>query len=79
MNPMITEKLKHSYREQLIKAGVEPQRAMQAARKITPDELRIIGEIWEEWGHVARGVEVDAIDDKVRPIFSPAVELKDAS
>lgn len=51
---MTIEMLKQSYQEQLVKAGVEPQRAMEAAELVTPEELRIIGEIWADWADCVR-------------------------
>jgi len=50
---MTAEKLKRSYQKQLIKAGVEPQRATQAATTMTLEELRLIGEIWQEWAQTS--------------------------
>jgi hypothetical protein len=52
---MTIEMLKESYKDQLVKAGVEPQRAMQVAASITPEELNLIGEIWADWGEVVQG------------------------
>ncbi len=44
--------LENSYCNELIKAGVDPNRAAQAARRMTEQELMIIGEIWGQWGSV---------------------------
>lgn len=55
---MKTERLKQSYRNQLIKAGIAPHRAEQAADTLTPEELRLIGEIWPEWTAAFSPVEV---------------------
>jgi hypothetical protein len=52
--------LKQSYKEQLIKAGVEPHKALQAAEKVTREELNLIGEIWTEWANAARCVELSS-------------------
>jgi hypothetical protein len=43
---------KHIYYKELIKAGVEPQKAEQAARNMTEKELLLIAEIWENWADV---------------------------
>ncbi|MBE9181120.1 hypothetical protein IQ268_21395 [Oculatella sp. LEGE 06141] len=51
---MTIEMLKQSYEEQLVKAGVEPQRAMEVAASITTEELALIGEIWADWAEVVR-------------------------
>ncbi|MGK7931581.1 MAG: hypothetical protein AB4041_09125 [Microcystaceae cyanobacterium] len=47
---MQCDQLKQSYQEQLIKAGVPPQRAAKAASALTLEELQLIGEIWLDWG-----------------------------
>jgi hypothetical protein len=52
--------LKQSYKEQLIKAGVEPQKAVKAAEKITREELNLIGEIWTDWANAARRIELSS-------------------
>ncbi|MGK7944835.1 MAG: hypothetical protein AB4058_10245 [Microcystaceae cyanobacterium] len=44
------DQLKQSYQEQLIKAGVSPQRAAKAASVLTLEELELIAEIWLDWG-----------------------------
>lgn len=49
---MKTKRLKQSYREQLVKAGVNPQKAAQAAKIMTMRELQLIGEIWPEWAAI---------------------------
>ena len=46
---MKTETLKHFYKDQLVKAGVAPQRAEQAAQILTSEQLQLISEIWPEW------------------------------
>ncbi|MGF1482179.1 MAG: hypothetical protein ACFB4I_22325 [Cyanophyceae cyanobacterium] len=43
---MNSERLKQFYQEQLVKVGVEPQKAEQAAGSLTKDELGLIGEVW---------------------------------
>jgi hypothetical protein len=49
---MKTEKLEQSYKDQLIKAGVDNDRASQAAKILSRDELQLISEIWPEWAEV---------------------------
>jgi hypothetical protein len=44
--------LRYSYRDELIKAGVSPQKAEQAARAVTSQELILIGEIWGQWATI---------------------------
>jgi hypothetical protein len=45
-------RLKQSYQEQLIRAGVSPQKAAQAAQALTVEDLQLISEIWPEWASV---------------------------
>lgn len=49
---MTCEKLQQSYQQQLVKAGVSQQKAEQAAKTLSVQELQIIGEIWQDWGKV---------------------------
>lgn len=49
---MKTEKLEQSYKDQLVKAGVDFHRAEQAAKILSREELKLIGEIWPEWAAV---------------------------
>ena len=51
-------KLQQSYQEQLIKAGVSQHRAEQAAKTLSITELKLISEIWEDWGHVVSSATV---------------------
>ncbi|ACK69665.1 hypothetical protein PCC7424_1217 [Gloeothece citriformis PCC 7424] len=44
--------LEQFYCNELIKAGVDPNKATQAAKTMTEKELLLIGEIWEQWGNV---------------------------
>lgn len=46
---MKTETLKHFYKDRLVKAGVAPQRAEQAAQMLTDEQLQLISDIWPEW------------------------------
>ncbi len=46
---MEIEKLKQSYKNQLLKAGVDAHRAEQAIKNMTREELQLIREIWSEW------------------------------
>ncbi len=49
---MTCEQLQQSYQQQLVKAGVSQEKAEQAARTLSRQELQIIGEIWQDWGKV---------------------------
>lgn len=49
---MKTEKLEQSYKEELVKAGVDFHRASLAAKSLSRDELQLISEIWPEWAVV---------------------------
>ncbi|ACK67780.1 hypothetical protein PCC8801_3830 [Rippkaea orientalis PCC 8801] len=49
---MKCNKLQQSYQEHLVKAGVSRQKAEQAARTLSLQELQLISEIWEDWGNV---------------------------
>lgn len=49
---MEIEKLKQSYKNQLVKAGVDLCRAEQVVRNVTLEELQLILEIWPEWALV---------------------------
>lgn len=44
--------LEQFYCNELIKAGVDPHKATQAAKSMSEKELLLIGEIWEQWGNV---------------------------
>ena len=55
---MKTEKLKQSYKDQLVKVGVDPHRAENAANVLTSEQLQLIGEIWPEWTTVFLQTEV---------------------
>ncbi len=46
---METEKLKQSYKMQLLRAGVNSHKAEQAIKNLTKEELQLIREIWSEW------------------------------
>ena len=49
---MEIDKLKQSYKEQLIRAGVNPWQAEQAVKKLTINELNLIREIWIDWDRI---------------------------
>jgi len=49
---METEKLKQSYKNQLVRAGVDSHKAEQAVKNLTREELQLIREIWSEWAVV---------------------------
>lgn len=44
--------LQHSYYNELIKAGVCPKKAQQAAMSMSREELKMIAEIWLQWAVV---------------------------
>lgn len=48
----MSHKLNQFYQEQLVKAGVSPFKAEQAAKILTLEELKLIGEIWDDWGAI---------------------------
>lgn len=48
----MSHKLNQFYQEQLVKAGVSPFKAEQAAKVLTLEELKLIGEIWDDWGAI---------------------------
>ncbi len=50
---MELSQLQHSYYQQLLKAGVAEDRAFQAARSLSREQLQIISEIWSDWSKVA--------------------------
>lgn len=58
---MKTEKLRQSYKEQLVRVGVDPHRAEQAAKVLSGEELRLISEIWPSWGAVFPQVETEVL------------------
>ncbi len=41
--------LKQLYQQYLVRFGVEPQKAEQAANILTEQELLLIAQIWPEW------------------------------
>jgi hypothetical protein len=43
------DQLQGSYRNELIRAGVSPQKAEQAAKTMSNQDLMLIGEIWGQW------------------------------
>lgn len=44
--------LQQSYYNELIKVGVCPQKAEQAAMSMSQTELKMIAEIWSQWAVV---------------------------
>ncbi|MBV9388016.1 MAG: hypothetical protein JOZ78_16455 [Chroococcidiopsidaceae cyanobacterium CP_BM_ER_R8_30] len=46
---METQKLKQSYKNQLIKAGIDSYKAEQVVKNLTREDLQLIREIWLEW------------------------------
>jgi exopolysaccharide biosynthesis polyprenyl glycosylphosphotransferase len=53
-------RLKQCYQEQLIKVGVHPQKAEQAAKALSIDELRFIGDIWPDWANIFSETEPES-------------------
>jgi lipopolysaccharide/colanic/teichoic acid biosynthesis glycosyltransferase len=45
-------RLKQSYQEQLVKVGVHPLKAEQAAKTLSVEELSLISDIWPEWATI---------------------------
>lgn len=45
---METEKLKQSYKNQLVKAGVDSHTAEQAVKNMSGADLQLIREVWSE-------------------------------
>lgn len=46
--------LQHSYYEQLLKAGVNTERAFQAASSLSTEQLDLIRDIWSDWSSILR-------------------------
>lgn len=46
---MKTGELERSYRDELIKVGIESHRAEQAAKNLSWEQLLLISDIWLEW------------------------------
>jgi hypothetical protein len=42
---------REAYKDQLIAAGVHHHRAAEVAENLSHNELRVISEIWSQWGH----------------------------
>jgi hypothetical protein len=49
---MKIDHLKQSYRDLLLSSGMCCQKAERASEVVTYDDLRIIGEIWPDWGSI---------------------------
>lgn len=62
---MEVEELKQSYKNQLIKAGVDFQRAEQAINNIKDEELQLIREFWSDWTVVFSQTENEIITSMV--------------
>jgi len=46
---METQKLKQSYKNLLLKAGVDFRKAEQVVKNMTREELQLIHDTWPEW------------------------------
>lgn len=53
-------KLKQSYQEQLVKVGVQPLKAEQAAKILSEEELKFISDRWPEWATVLAKTEQES-------------------
>jgi hypothetical protein len=49
---MKIDHLKQSYRDLLLSSGMCCQKAEKASEVVTYDDLRMIGEIWPDWGSI---------------------------
>lgn len=49
---METQKLKQSYKNLLVRAGVDSQRAEYVVKNMTKEELQLIYDTWPEWAVV---------------------------
>jgi len=57
---METEKLKHSYKNELLRAGVDFHKAEQVVKNLTREELQLIRDIWPEWDFILTENEIIA-------------------
>jgi lipopolysaccharide/colanic/teichoic acid biosynthesis glycosyltransferase len=53
-------KLKQRYQKQLVKVGVHPFKAEQAAKALSAEELLLISDIWPEWATVFSKTEQES-------------------
>jgi hypothetical protein len=53
-NLMNMDYLKQSYRDLLVSSGICSKKATQACEDVTYDDLKIISEIWPDWGSIFR-------------------------
>jgi hypothetical protein len=44
--------LKESYKDLLLSTGISSKKAEKASEAVTYDDLRIISEIWPDWGSI---------------------------
>lgn len=51
--------LKQSYKNQLVRAGVDHHKAEQAIEDMTSEELQLIQEVWSDWVLVSPQIEND--------------------
>lgn len=78
------ESLQELFQNQLVKVGVETNKAERAAKTLSVDELRLIGDIWPEWADIFSKNQDTIpkpktfIDQKVhRSVHSPIKRLID--
>ncbi len=58
---METQKLKQSYKNLLLKAGVDFRKAEQVVKNMTREELQLIHDTWPEWVVVLPRSENDIV------------------
>ncbi len=57
--------LKQAYQEQLLRYGVDVEKAKQAAERLSLEELMMISEIWRDWSiHHSHLKSLITISDK---------------
>ena len=52
--------LKQSYKNQLVRAGVDHHKAEQAVEDMTSEDLQLIQEVWSDWILVSPQTENDS-------------------
>ena len=82
---MQAEILKQSYKQQLLKAGVDFHRAEQAADILTWEQLQLISEIWPEWAAAFSQTECEGLASResmlanAQPLLSSKNSMQTAS
>lgn len=76
-------RLKKSYQKQLVRAGVPPQRARQAAASLTVEQLKLISDIWPEWAIIYSNTKDENLQEHLlhekahQSVYSRAKRLVD--